>query len=274
MKSTSIILLAYTLTAAGLTAQTALPGLIAHRGASHAAPENTVAAMRLAWKEGADGIEADFHLSADREVVCIHDADTLRTTGTKLIVKDTPWSELAKLEAGSWKSQDYRGEPIPRFADILDVLPPGKILFVEIKSGPATIAPVRDVLAAHKGGLDPKQIIIISFDAEAVAEARRLLPGHEAHLISSLKEYGDPEKMKQLDATLARCGAQGFQFKHQPGIGAEFVAAYRQRGLKLDSWVINDAKLAAELLPLGLDFFTTDRPGPLRAELQQANALK
>ena len=67
-----------------------LPLIVAHRGASHDAPENTLAAFNLAWKQGADGIEGDFFLSQDGHLVCIHDKDTTRFTGKKLVVNNTP----------------------------------------------------------------------------------------------------------------------------------------------------------------------------------------
>lgn len=249
------------------------PGFIAHRGASHAAPENTLAAMELAWKEGADGIEGDFHLSKDGEVVCIHDYDTQRTTGTKRVVKDTPWAELAGLDAGSWKAAAYKGERIPRFADMLERLPAGKLFFVEIKAGPATIAPIKAILDAHQGKFDPKAIFFISFDAAAVAEARRLLPAYQSHLVHGLKGYGDPAAMKQLDETLAQSGATGLQFKFLPEVTGPWVKEIQSRGLLTDSWTVNDAKNAAKLIGFGIQYLTTDRPGPLRAELRQAGAL-
>jgi len=269
----------FTILLAGGMAATVLagdtpPAFIAHRGASHSAPENTLASMRQAWKEGADGVEADFHLSSDGEVVCIHDFDTLRTTGTKLVVKETPWQNLSTLDAGSWKGDSFKGEKIPRLGDIIDELPAGKFFFVEIKSGPAVVAPIKRILEARRGKFDTKHVIFISFDAAAVAEARLLLPEHEAHLISSLKEFGDAEKMKALEQTIGSIGAQGFQFRYRPDITRSWMQGLRDRGLKLDSWVINDPGEAARLIGDKIDFITTDRPGPLRSELQQQGILK
>lgn len=259
---------------APVSASAKSPGLVGHRGASHAAPENTLAAMDLAWKEGADGVEGDFHLTKDGEVVCMHDYDTLRTTGVKLVIKDTAWADLAKLDAGSWKSETYHGEKIPLFSEMLERLPAGKLFFVEIKSGPATIAPIKAILESHQGKFDPKSIYIISFDAAAVAEAHRLLPTYQAHLISSLKEYGDAAGMKKLDETLVQSGATGFQFKYLPQVTGEWIKSLQTRGLLTDSWVVDDATQAARLIDFGIDYITTDRPGPLRAELKDAGALQ
>lgn len=250
------------------------PRFIAHRGASHAAPENTISAMQLAWKENADGIEGDFHLSSDGEVVCIHDADTLRTTGTKLIVKDTPWADLEKLDAGTWKSTSYKGEKIPRFADVLDQLPAGKIFYVEVKSGPATIAPIKAVLDSRKGKYDPAKVVIISFDPAVIEESRKLLPEHEAHLVASTKNYGQPGSDEQLNAILTQTGAHGFQFGYRPEVTGEWMAGLKNRGLKLTSWTVNDPAYAADLISKGIQFITTDRPGPLRKELTEKGILK
>ncbi len=83
--------------------------IVGHRGASHAAPENTLAAFDLAWQEGADGAEGDFRLTRDGRIVCIHDEDTERTAGKKLVVATTTLAELQQLDVGSWKDPRYAG---------------------------------------------------------------------------------------------------------------------------------------------------------------------
>jgi glycerophosphoryl diester phosphodiesterase len=246
------------------------PLIIAHRGASHAAPENTVAAMELAWKEGADGVEGDFHLTRDGEVVCVHDDDTRRTTGVKKLIRQSTWAELQSLDAGSWKAPEFRDEGIPRLADMLDHLPAGKLLFIEVKSGPAILAPIKAILESREGMVDPKAIFIISFDAAVVAEARRLMPDLQAHLVTSLEEFGDAAGMGTLDETLSRCGATGLQFQFRPAITGEWIGSLRSRGLLTDCWVVNDARRAAKVAAMGVGFITTDRPGPLRKELKAA----
>ena len=87
--------------------------IIAHRGASHLAPENTLASVELAWKRGADAVEIDIWLTKDGRIVAIHDEDTERTTGRKWVIADHTLAELRRLDAGSWKDESYAGEPIP-----------------------------------------------------------------------------------------------------------------------------------------------------------------
>ena len=84
--------------------------LVAHRGASHEAPENTIASFQLAWEQGADAIEADFYLTADRRIACIHDSSTERVSEAKLPVAKTSLAELKQLDVGSWKGPQFAGE--------------------------------------------------------------------------------------------------------------------------------------------------------------------
>jgi glycerophosphoryl diester phosphodiesterase len=269
MKAASILVicaLATSFIAVGQNA-TPIPNLVAHRGASHAAPENTLAAIQLAWREGADGVEADFHLTKDGEIIAMHDYDTLKTTGTKLVVADTPWPELKKLEAGAWKDEKYRGEPIPLLTQVLDAIPKDKYFLIEIKSGPETIPPLEKILREKATTLQPDHLLIISFNEEVIRAARRQIPHIEAHWISSMKNFEDPAFEQQTANTLADIGAQGFQFKYRPGLEPGWFAKYREKNLKLTSWVINDAAQAIDLISNRINFITTDRPGPLRAEI-------
>src|SRR5262249_38764427 len=97
--------------------------IIAHRGASHDAPENTLAAMRLAWAQGADAIECDVHLARDGELVVVHDPDARRTTGVALEVARASVAELQQLDAGRWKDARFAGEKIPTLDEVLALVP-------------------------------------------------------------------------------------------------------------------------------------------------------
>ena len=111
--------------------------IIAHRGASYIAPENTVAAANLAWELGADAVEVDIYLSKDNRVMVIHDKDTKRTCSGKknLTIEKTPSVLLRDLDAGIWKDEKYKGEQIPFLKEIIETVPEGKNVVVEIKCG-------------------------------------------------------------------------------------------------------------------------------------------
>jgi glycerophosphoryl diester phosphodiesterase len=244
-----------------------LPLLVGHRGASHAAPENTIASFKLAFEEGADGIEGDFYLSKDGEVVCIHDADTKRVAGTKLVVKETSWAELSKLDVGSWKGPKYAGEHIPRLGDVLDVLPAGKRFFLEIKDGPRIVGPIGKILAEKHA--DPARVTFISFNADVIKACREQLPAYQAHWISDLKEFADPAKRAGYEQQLETCKSQGLQFKAQSPVSGEWLSGLKGKGLVLTSWTVDEVSIAKKMIGFGVQHITTNRPGGLREELSR-----
>ena len=120
--------------------------IIAHRGASFDAPENTLAAVRLGWEQSADAVEVDVHLSRDGKIVVIHDDTTRKVAGVPRGVQSQTLSELKALDVGRWKSRRWTGERIPLFEEVLATIPAGKRLFVEIKSGPECLPEFAKVL--------------------------------------------------------------------------------------------------------------------------------
>ena len=113
----------------------AKPLIVAHRGASFDAPENTLPAFELAWEQGADAIEGDFLLTKDKQIVCIHDHSTKRLADRDLEVKSSTLAELKSLDVGFWKDKKYKNTRIPTLAEVFATIPDGKKIFVEIKCG-------------------------------------------------------------------------------------------------------------------------------------------
>src|SRR5688500_1798327 len=165
---------------------------IAHRGESYLAPENTLAAYKLAWElGGADSGELDVHLTRDGQLILIHDKDTKRTTGVELIVKDSTLAQLQALDAGSWKDPKYAGEKMPTLADALATIPDGKRMFIEVKVGPEAVPELVRVIKASKKSAN--QLPIISFNAETLREAKRALPEHKCYYLSSFKQHKETQ---------------------------------------------------------------------------------
>lgn len=251
------------------------PELIAHRGASHAAPENTLVAFRLAWHERADAAECDVHLARDGEVVVIHDEDTRRTTGVRGKVRECPLAELQTLDAGSWKARRFAGERIPSLREVLDTIPRGRRLFIEIKSGPETIAPLAADL--RRSRVKPAQIAIIGFDLRVMRLAKRALPcaavywtleSHAARGGGRAWAFSPGEMIRLIHAA----GLDGLDVDAAGPIDAAFTAQLHAAGLKLFVWTVNDARLAHRLAAAGVDGLTTDRPGWLRQKLSPRRA--
>jgi glycerophosphoryl diester phosphodiesterase len=154
------------------------PLVFAHRGASAHAPENTLAAFELALAHGADGIELDAKLSADGEVIIIHDATIDRTTGEKGRVSQLTLAALRELDAGSFFSETYKGEKIPTLAEVFETI--GKRAFINVELSNYYTVP-RDRLAdkvcelVKKFGLQ-ENILFSSFLASNLTRTQGLLP--------------------------------------------------------------------------------------------------
>jgi len=241
--------------------------IIGHRGASYLAPENTMASVMLGWEKGAD-VEVDVYLTKDNRIVVIHDKSTKRTAGgPDLTITESTSDELRRLDVGSFKSQEYAGEQIPFLADIVKTIPPGRKLYVEIKSG-AEILPYLRELLVDSGKIS--QIVIIGFDLETVAKSKEMidvptfwLKGTEK--VKETEEWipHDPELVR----TAASKGLDGLDV-HYAGVTKEFTNAAKASGQKLYVWTVDDPEEAMRLVELGVDGITTNRPGWLREQLK------
>lgn len=153
------------------------PAIFAHRGASAYAPENTLAAFHLALRQGADGIEMDVELSADDQVVVIHDSTVDRTTEGSGLVSALPFEALRELDAGSYFDIAYQGERIPLLDEALELIGQRAFIVVELKSqGEKSTILVEKVLAAiMRHGLE-NNIMISSFNPILLRQVRRIHP--------------------------------------------------------------------------------------------------
>ena len=122
--------------------------IVAHRGASFDAPENTVAAIKLAWEQKADAAEFDVFLSKDGKIVVMHDPNTKRIGGVDRKVVDQTLAELRKLDVGRWKDARFAGERMPTLEEMLATVPAGKRVFIEVKCGPEIVPELDRVLKA------------------------------------------------------------------------------------------------------------------------------
>ncbi len=241
--------------------------IIAHRGGSQVAPENTLAAVRQAWREDANACEVDLQLTADGAIVAMHDKDTLRTTGVALQVKETALAELRQLDAGSWKSPDYAGEPIPTLAEILQLLPNGtQRLFLEIKCGPEIapvlareLAPWRDRSA---------QLCIIAFDRTVARTCKASLPWVKVYRLSSeVSRDKQPVDLEALIQDSLADGLDGLNLSRKWPWSADMVRRIHRNGLAAYVWTVNDPEEASRFKSLGLDGITTDVPALVKARV-------
>lgn len=246
--------------------------IVAHRGASHDAPENTLAAFLEAWQQNADGIEGDFYVTADQQIVCIHDKDTQRTGGRLLTVSDSTLAELRQLEYGQWKEKKFAGEPIPTFEDVLRSVPAGKHFVIELKSGPHIAPLLASSLASNPH--DPTKLLIISFDADTISKCKELLPNIRAHWLTSYKQNlitgAWKPSAKEIARTIKSCRADGLGTKADPSIvTADFVAELKAHGVEeFHVWTVDSPKDAKYFQELGAIGITTNRPAFIRQSIE------
>ncbi len=239
--------------------------IIAHRGASYDAPENTMASVKLGWERHAN-VEVDVYLSKDERMVVIHDASTKRTAGVDLKVKDSSAGQLRALDVGSFKAKTFAGERIPFLTEVVQAIPSGQKLYIEIKCGKEILPPLHRLLV-DSGKMS--QVVIIGFDLETVAESKRLIDVPTYWLKGTEKDR-KTEQWIPHDPKLAQTakdqGLDGLDV-HYAGVTEEFVRAVRTAGLGLYVWTVDDPAEARRLVKLGVDGITTNRPDWLRAQL-------
>lgn len=234
---------------------------IAHRGASYLAPENTVASAKLAWELGADAVEIDIHLSKDNRIMVIHDKDTKRTCNGKknLIIKNTPSVLLRDQDAGTKKDKKYKGEKIPFLSEIIETIPEGKTLVVEIKCSNEVFPALERCV--NKSG-KAAQIVFIAFNWETILEAQKRFPQNKCYWLSNSKS-GVKKRIEQASEN----GLAGINLKYSI-IDKEIVSWAKENQLEVLAWTVDDPKIAESLIKDGVSKITTNRPNWLKSQLK------
>ncbi|MGQ9592013.1 MAG: glycerophosphodiester phosphodiesterase [Planctomycetota bacterium] len=244
--------------------------IVAHRGASDEAPENTREAVEAAWKAGADAVEVDVRLTADGKLAVIHDEDAKRTTGTVAVVAKSTLEDLRKLDAGSWKGPRWKGCRIPTLEEVLATVPRGKRLFVEVKCGPEAVPELARVL--RESGRAPREAVVIGFDPETMAAVRKALPDRKVYLLSGFQrdeETGSwKPRIEDLIEKAKAAGLSGLDLSAEGPLDEEAARRIRVAGLELHVWTVDDPEVARRLRALGVDGITTNRPAALRRAIE------
>lgn len=242
--------------------------IVAHRGASFDSPENTVAAMKLAWQQKADCSEFDIYLSKDGKIVVLHDADLKRVAGVDRKIGDLTAAESTALDVGSWKGTQFKGEKLPTLEAMLASVPEGKRVFIEVKCGPEIVPELDRVLKAS--GLKPEQTAVIAFDSAVIAAMKKARPDILAYWLVSLAAKKDKPspKVESLIETGKNIKADGLNLSATASVlTPRYAKAIQDAGLKLLVWTVNDANLARQMIALGAIAVTTDRPLFMRERL-------
>ena len=235
------------------------PFVIAHRGASADAPENTIAAFELALEQGADGIELDVHLSADEHPVVIHDFTLERTTDGAGPVSEHTVRELKRLDAGGWRDRRFRGQRVQTLQEVLERFRDRARFWVELKGGSALYPGIEDRVVSLLEIYDVvDRALVQSFDREAIARIRATSP--EIRVGALVAQV-------PLDVALLRPGAASAICPGAHLLTESVLAEIREADLECYVWTVNEPAQMDRLVGWGVSGIITDRPGVLRARL-------
>ena len=236
------------------------PWIIAHRGASGHAPENTMLAFHTAVELGATFIETDIHMTRDGEFVAIHDSTVERTTNGRGAIKDLSLAELRQLDAGKWYERDFMGQKIPTLDEILEFGRAADVVFyLEIKYEAAWGMHHALASAIRKSG-DVARTIVLSFDPGTLESLRDL----DATIMTGLLiEERRPDSVKlALRAGSRQLCPQGDL------ITKELVDEANRADLQVATWTINKPDQMRSVIAAGVNGVMTDYPDRLRTVIE------
>jgi glycerophosphoryl diester phosphodiesterase len=211
--------------------------LIAHRGASHIAPENTFAAINKAFASNISGVEIDIHLTKDNYLAVVHDNNLSRLAGVDINVEDSLWNEIKDLDVGSWKDPIFKGEKIPLLHEVLELLPNNFKLFIEIKSStPQIITELKKTFQnfPHK----KSQLVVISFNWDLLDEFKKLNCNIDCMYILEEKDLNKifSDSSDNLYDRAKNNFISGFDFELSHSINEEFINKLKNLNFKTVLW--------------------------------------
>ena len=241
--------------------------IIAHRGASHLAPENTMASVMLGWEKGAH-VEVDIYLTKDNRIVVIHDETTKRTGDKELKVSESTWQQLRTVDAGTFKAEQFAGEKIPLLDEVISTIPANRKLFIEIKCG-QEILPYLEKVINDSG--KRRQVVIIAFNFDTIVAAKKQMPDIPMYWLNGTKKDKETDEFIYHDVGLVekarKNGLDGLNM-HYGGVTQELVDTAKAAGLKFYVWTTDDLNAAQRMINLGVDGITTNRPGWMKEQLE------
>ena len=228
--------------------------IVAHRGYSEKYPENTIAAIEGGIDAGSNGIEFDVYRCASGEIVLLHDSTLDRTTDGTGKVSETTLADLRKLDAGSWKGKQFKGERIPTLDEALNVFKnTDATAVVEIKTLEVGTQQLADCIASHK-----IKACVISFNSEALRRVKEANSATRcAFLVSRIPKGNDPATWLIAQTQKLKCEIIDVNYKM---LSPELIKTLQSNGIEVWAWTVNDIVVMQALVDWGIDGITTDRP--------------
>ena len=248
------------------------PTVIAHRGFSASAPENTLPAFQNAIDAGADMIEFDIRLTRDNQFVVIHDATLERTTNGRGIVENHTLSELQTLDAGSWFGREFAGTVLPSLSETLDLCRNRILVNIEVKTeiqDDLCLDRLADLVGTQVEALRATRSVVISSYTRRIITSLR---DKQEHLTTALLS-DQPSTNEAITKLACVSGATALHIPHRLA-SSSLVERAQQAGLLSAVHTINETTDMEELIELGVDALFTDQPDRMRAYVDRQSASK
>ena len=278
MKTTNLIVLPVACAAMVLAGcattkcEPAYDTLIAHRGESKDAPENTLPAYRMAVDRGF-GFECDIYLSSDKRVFSFHDTNLKRTTGVDMPCTKASWKDLvSKVDAGAWKGDQWKGTRPALLEEILELARDGRQIYIEVKGKETDIVPYIKEILAKQSNATPKNVLFIAFGKGICSALKAQMPEYRVYWLTGAMKgrNGPPIPAEEIIATLKELGVDGVDQHFAPKVvTAEYIAAIRAAGFEYHSWTIDSLDLACQAFDRGAQTVTTNCAKKLLDEYRQ-----
>ncbi|NKB24564.1 MAG: hypothetical protein GKR87_09375 [Kiritimatiellae bacterium] len=246
--------------------------IIAHRGASQGAPENTIAAIRLAWDQAADGVELDLRLTKDGKIVVIHDASTQRTACEDVHIADQDFEQLQKLDAGSWWSDRWKKEKIPSLEETLNFVPKNKHLFLDIKCGEEIAPALKHIL--EKTSLPRDNVVFVGKDLTIIQALKKSCSLYRVlYSVSHRKNGKRPIWAATIDHWISQAvqaGLDGLGLDARTKIDPYTIKAIKDSRVHLFAWTVDSPKEVQRLQGLDVTSLATNCPGLVKPNRDRA----
>jgi glycerophosphoryl diester phosphodiesterase len=228
--------------------------ILAHRGASGTAPENTISAFKKALLDGCDGFEFDVQQTKDGKIVVFHDWTLERTTNGEGHIKDHTLEELKKLDAGSWFDEKFKGESIPTLEETLNLIPDDKIINIELKEEYSIERGTEKLVLDIMRKYPTKNIIVSSFSHNLLKTLKDLDSSIKIGLLSG-------NTLVNLDKYIDNLGFQIDAYHPYAGILSKNDIDYlKSQNIDINVWTVNSSKEAEFLKELGVTSIITNFP--------------
>ncbi|MBL55894.1 MAG: hypothetical protein CMP61_01775 [Flavobacteriales bacterium] len=245
--------------------------IIAHRGASFDAPENTLASVHLAWTQNINFVEVDVKLTKDNVLVVFHDETTIRFNQVNKRISEYTFKELSSIDVGLFKGEQWKNESIPSLEQVLKTIPAKGSLIVELKDGPEMECAL---VQLEKRNTDVwKQLEFISFQYDTICMAKKIFPNNKClwllGLDSNLETSKNMPSIKNILKKVKQHHLDGIDVFAGEVANESFFKIMHQENLDIYLWTINTIAHAKKYLPFQPHGITTDKPKWMKEQLKK-----